>query len=79
VGSLTTTIGLAWWSMGFKRSIIIQADVDRYMDPGRRNPKTLTANPPAATAPGGVAAPSEDDYLTKVVEYIPPEVRSLGL
>src|ERR1700683_1753657 len=90
-------------SMGFNRNIIIQADVDRYMDPGRRNPKTLTANPPSGfvpalapantaqggaapaggvvaaasattTAPGGVAVPSEDDYLTKVVKYIPPEV-----
>src|ERR1700728_4010079 len=89
--------------MGFNRNIIIQADVDRYMDPGSRNPKTLTANPPggfvpalapaqsaqaeaapagggvaaapaATTAPGGVAVPSEDDYLTKVVKYIPPEV-----
>ena len=89
--------------MGFNRNIIIQADVDRYMDPGRRNPKTLTANPPSGfvpalaaahtvqaeaapaggvvaaasattTAPGGVAVPSEDDYLTKVVKYIPPEV-----
>ncbi len=89
--------------MGFNRNIIIQADVERYMDPGRRNPKTLTANPPSGfvpalasahtaqaeaapaggvvaaasattTAPGGVAVPSEDDYLTKVVKYIPPEV-----
>jgi hypothetical protein len=108
--------------MGFNRNIIIQADVDRYLDPGKRNPKTLTANPPggfvpalapaqaaqvgaapaggaavaggaapagaaavaaggavaatsaAATAPGGVTVPSEDDYLTKVVKYIPPEV-----
>jgi hypothetical protein len=89
--------------MGFNRNVIIQADVDRYMDPGRRNPKTLTANPPsgfvpalaaaqtaraeaapaggvvaaapaATTAPGGVTVPSEDDYLTKVVKYIPPEV-----
>ena len=101
--------------MGFNRNIIIQADVDRYLDPGKRNPKTLTASPPggfvpalapaqaaqvgaapagaapeggaavapggavaatsaAATAPGGVAVPSEDDYLTKVVKYIPPEV-----
>jgi hypothetical protein len=89
--------------MGFNRNIIIQADVDRYMDPGRRNPKTLTASPPsgivpalapahtaqaeaapaggavaaapaAISAPGGVAVPSEDDYLTKVVKYIPPEV-----
>src|ERR1700685_258801 len=89
--------------MGFNRNIIIQADVDRYMDPDRRNPKTLTANPPgglvpalareqpaqagaapaagggapppaATPAPGGVAVPSEDDYLTKVVKYIPPEV-----
>jgi hypothetical protein len=75
--------------MGFNRNILIQTDVDRYLDPGRRNPKTLTANPPGgfvpASAPaqtaqvgaapaGGVAVPTEDDYLTKVVKYIPPEV-----
>jgi hypothetical protein len=89
--------------MRFNRNIIIQADVDRLMDPGRRNPKTLTANPPsgfvpaltaaqgaqagpvpaggaaaapagAGAAPGGVTVPSEDDYLTKVVKYIPVEV-----
>ena len=89
--------------MGFNRNIFIQADIDRYLDPGRRNPKTLTTNPPsgfvpasmlaqtaqvaaapagaaaapasaAAAAPRGVTAPSEDDYLTKVVKYIPPEV-----
>src|ERR1700691_1745109 len=75
--------------MGFNRNIIIQADVDRYMDPGRRNPKTLTANPPGGLVPalaraqtaqagaapaGGGVGPSEDDYLTKVVKYIPPEV-----
>jgi hypothetical protein len=97
--------------MGFNRNIIIQADIDRYLDPGKRNPKTLTANPPggfvpalvpaqtaqagaapadgavagvgaappggaaaAKPAPGGVTVPSEDDYLTKVVKYIPPEV-----
>jgi hypothetical protein len=73
-------------SMRFNRNIIIQADVDRYMDPGRSNPKTLTANPPSVPAqaapgpagagpePGGVTVPSEDDYLTKVVKYIPVEV-----
>jgi hypothetical protein len=73
-------------NMRFNRNIIIQADVDRYMDPGSRNPKTLTANPPSVPAqaapgpagggpePGGVTVPSEDDYLTKVVKYIPVEV-----
>jgi hypothetical protein len=88
--------------MGFNRNIFIQADIDRYMDPGKRNPKSLTASPPsgfvpalahapavqaaaapaagaaaapsAVAAPGGVTVPSEDDYLTKVVKYIPPEV-----
>src|ERR1700729_2396668 len=38
-------------SMGFNRNIIIQADVDRFMDPGKRNPKTLTANPPGGFVP----------------------------
>jgi hypothetical protein len=88
----------------FNRNIIIQADIDRLMDPDRKNPKTLTTNPPSGfvptlapaaaaqagaapaggaaaggggagpAAPGGVAVPSEDDYLTKVVKYVPVEV-----
>lgn len=90
--------------MGFNRNIIIQADIDKLMDPERRNPKTLTANPPAGlvrtlapaaavqvaaapaggavagaggaaqAAPGGVAVPTEDDYLTKLLKYVPVEV-----
>ena len=90
--------------MRFNRNIIIQADIDKLLDPNSRNPKSLTASPPsgliptlapavaalADTAPqggaavgvggaapaaaGGVAVPSEDDYLTKVVKYVPVEV-----
>ena len=89
--------------MGFNRNIIIQADVDRLMDPNGGNPRTLTASPPSgfiptltqagavpagaavagvaageggagAAAPGGVTVPSADDYLTKLVKYIPVEV-----
>jgi hypothetical protein len=33
--------------MGFNRNIIIQADINRLMNPGQNNPKTLTANPPS--------------------------------
>jgi hypothetical protein len=91
--------------MGFNRNIIIQADVDRLLDPRQSNPKTLTANPPSGfvaaptaapvavgaavgaaaapaaggggagqAAPGGVTVPSEDDYLTKLIKYVPVEV-----
>jgi hypothetical protein len=95
--------------MRFNRNIIIQDDIHRLLDPTRKNPKTLTTNPPSGfaptpasaaavravaaqagtspasgaeaggggpgpTAPGGVAVPSEDDYLTKVVKYVPAEV-----
>lgn len=89
--------------MRFNRNIIIQADVDRLLDPASPDPKTLTSQPPsgyvpslalpqaaqsgaaptgntaaatvgAAAAPGGVSVPTEDDYLTKVVKYIPVEV-----
>jgi hypothetical protein len=89
--------------MRFNRNIIIQADVDRLMDPASTDPKSLIAEPPsgyvpslavaqpgqvgpapagasaAATAgpgpaPDGIAVPSEDDYLTKVVKYVPVEI-----
>jgi hypothetical protein len=80
--------------MGFNRNVIIQADINRLMNPGQSNPKTLTANPPSgfvpASAPagaavagggdaapaalGGVTVPSEDDYLTKLVKYVPIEI-----
>jgi hypothetical protein len=88
--------------MRFNRNIIIQADVDRLMDPRTMDPKTLTAAPPSGYAPalalpqllqgsatpardeaaaifgiapatGVVAVPSEDDYLTKVLKYVPVE------
>ena len=38
--------------MRFNRNIIIRADVDRLMDPGRTDPKTLTAKPPSGYVPG---------------------------
>lgn len=95
--------------MRFNRNIILQDDIHRLLDPSRKNPKTLTTNPPSGfaptpasaaavravaaqagtsptsgaeaggggarpTAPGGMAVPSEDDYLTKVVKYVPAEV-----
>lgn len=101
--------------MRFNRNVIIQDDIDNYLDPTKPNPRTLTANPPggfvpalapaaavpavaapAAEAPAGgavpaavsaaagggaqpvaaagVVVPSEDDYLTKIVKYIPVEV-----
>lgn len=43
-------------------------------------PKTLDTKPPAASAPqdaaapGGVAVPTEDDYITKLLKYIPIEI-----
>lgn len=33
-----------------------------------------TGGEPAATGAGGVAVPTEDDYLTKLVKYVPLEV-----
>jgi hypothetical protein len=72
--------------MRFNRNIIIQADVDCLMDPNSRNPKTMTESPPsgfvptlmpvtaAQAVPGGVAVPSADDYLTKLLKYIPVEI-----
>jgi hypothetical protein len=64
------------------RNIITAADVAaaRAGNP----PRTLAANPPAgivpgaqaavAVGPGGVPISSEDDYLTKVLKYLPLEV-----
>jgi hypothetical protein len=46
--------------MRFNRNIIVQADAAAIADAG--------------PAPGGVAVPSEDDYLTKVVKYVPVEI-----
>jgi hypothetical protein len=103
--------------MGFNRNIIIAEDINKWMDPGSPNPKSMGANPPAfvpatlapavapavavpaeavpvgkaalpaqafaETAPEGGAAPAaptvmtipnEDDYLTKLLKYVPIEV-----
>lgn len=37
--------------MRFNRNIIIQADIDKLLDPNSRNPKSLTANPPSGSIP----------------------------
>jgi hypothetical protein len=50
--------------MRFNRNIIIPADV--------RDAAAATVGP--GSAPGAVTIPSEDDYLTKVVKYIPVEI-----
>lgn len=39
-----------------------------------RGPHGDDGQPQTATAPGGVTVPSEDDYLTKLVKYVPLEV-----
>jgi len=74
----------------FNRNIITSADVQNVITAPspERLPATLGSNPPsgnipaltrsAATppppAPGGVTVPSADDYLTKLVKYVPLEV-----
>src|SRR6202044_2624391 len=37
--------------MRFNRNIIIQADIDKLLDPNSRNPKSLTASPPSGLIP----------------------------
>jgi len=37
--------------MGFNRNIILQADVDRLMNPHRPNPQTLVESPPSGFIP----------------------------
>ena len=71
----------------FNRNIITAADVAKVL--AGNPPRTLAASPPAGAVPavgagpggaggpagpGGVPVPSEDDYLTKLVKYVPLEV-----
>jgi hypothetical protein len=63
------------------RNIITKADIAKMSaaeTPGDV-PRTLETKPPAsapraAAAPGGVVAPTEDDYITKLLKYIPIEI-----
>lgn len=73
----------------FNRNIITKADIARLSKAtsGDEVPATLDVNPPAGNAvataappggppapPGGVTVSSEDDYLTKLLKYVPLEV-----
>jgi hypothetical protein len=56
------------------RNIITPADVKNIAD-GNAPGKTLDVSPPAGVAPRGPAvAPTEDDYLTKLLKFVPLEV-----
>jgi hypothetical protein len=63
------------------RNIITKADIAQMSaaETAGDVPKTLDAKPPAsvpeaAAAPGGVVVPTEDDYITKLLKYIPIEI-----
>jgi hypothetical protein len=62
------------------RNIITKADIAQMSGAATAGdvPKTLDTKPPAsapqAGAPGGVAVPAEDDYITKLLKYIPIEI-----
>jgi hypothetical protein len=67
------------------RNIITATDITNYVDRDKGTPATLDVNPPAGSPPGdgegqgGVPVPTADDYLTRLVKYIPPEVIGLFL
>lgn len=59
--------------MGFNRNIITDEDVTNLRNARAANtalPKTLAASPPAE--PGGT--PTADEYMTKLVKYLPLEI-----
>lgn len=62
------------------RNILTVQDIVNYEDATKGTPESLDTQPPAgATVPGGNQAPgvppaTADDYLTRLVKYIPPEV-----
>jgi hypothetical protein len=66
----------------FNRNVITDADISKLLAPDAGTPKTLDAAPPAgdtsvatSTQPaGGVKVPTADDYLTKLLKYVPVEV-----
>ena len=50
------------------------ADEDAYdVPPGLRGPGGAVAQP-AKTGPGGVAIPTSDDYLTRLLKFVPVEI-----
>jgi hypothetical protein len=62
------------------RNIITKADIAQMSaaETAGDVPTTLDTKPPAsatqAGAPGGVVVPTEDDYITKLLKYIPIEI-----
>jgi hypothetical protein len=72
----------------FNRNIITDVDIQNLLAPDKGTPRTLDSAPPAAPAPapsaapaagaagaaGGVKVPAADDYLTKLLKYVPIEV-----
>jgi hypothetical protein len=63
------------------RNIITKADIAQMSaaETAGDVPKTLDTKPPASApqataAPGGVVVPTEDDYITKLLKYIPIEI-----
>ncbi len=57
--------------MPINRNIITDRDAAVVNDPDKPNPLALAANPPAMAAQGNATA---DDYMTKLLKYLPPEV-----
>jgi hypothetical protein len=61
------------------RNIITPVDV-RNLVVENKPGKTLDTRPPAAASPpGGVAVPTADDYLTKLLKFVPLEVLGVYL
>ena len=68
-------------TIAMNRNIITKADIAQMSAATTAGdvPKTLDTKPPAsapqaAAAPGGVVVPTEDDYITKLLKYIPIEI-----
>lgn len=62
------------------RNIFTAQDIVNYEGAAKGTPQSLDTQPPAgatppgATQPPGVPPATADDYLTRLVKYIPPEV-----
>lgn len=69
----------------FNRNVITNEDVQQLAKATAPEevPKTLETQPPAGAAgpapPGGVVTPSGDDFLTKLVKYVPLEILGMYL